>query len=612
MQVRSVATALLLLGVISGVESSGQDPVTPNAPGQSAAASPQNAATSTQNAAISTQNAPEMSSHDAPATFSTKVNLVMVPVVVRDSHGKAIGTLQKEDFQLFDKGKPQVISRFSVEKAGESAIPAEVATADPALDNAAGAENAAKTPSAIAQRFVIYLFDDVHLKTGDLIQARDAADRHLSESLDATTRAAIFTTSGQGILDFTDDHVKLHEALMRLMSRPTMSTAGSECPDLSYYMADLIVNRNDQTALQAATAEVMASCDPPPPGPVTAAYIQSAQSIAQGTATRILTMGERETRLAFTVVENAIRRLAAAPGERTLIFVSPGFFVTDNLRFDETDIMDRAIRSNVRISSLNARGLYVLIPGGDASTPTSAGGPAVLTVKARYDRESAMVEEGIMGELADATGGRYFHNNNDLKAGFGLVAAAPEFVYVLGFSPQNLKLDGTYHALKVKLTNPKGLDLQARRGYYAPKHLPNPEEDAKREIEEALFSRDEVQDIPVDLHMQYFKSSDTAAKIAVLARVSVRNLRFRKADGRNNDNLTILSGVFDRNGNYIRGYEKVVEMKLLDPTLQKLLDSGITVRTSFDVAPGNYVIRLVVRDSEGQTMAARNGVVDIP
>jgi len=112
--------------------------------------------------------------------------------------------------------------------------------------------------------------------------------------------------------------------------------------------------------------------------------------------------------------------------------------------------------------------------------------------------------------------------------------------------------------------------------------------------------------------MQYFKSSDTAAKIAVLARVSVRNLRFRKADGRNNDNLTILSGVFDRNGNYIRGYEKVVEMKLLDPTLQKLLDSGITVRTSFDVAPGNYVIRLVVRDSEGQTMAARNGVVDIP
>jgi hypothetical protein len=137
-------------------------------------------------------------------------------------------------------------------------------------------------------------------------------------------------------------------------------------------------------------------------------------------------------------------------------------------------------------------------------------------------------------------------------------------------------------------------------------------EDAKREIQEAMFSRDELQDIPVELHMQFFKSSEAAAKIAVLARVNLRSLRFRKADGRNNDNLTILSGVFDRNGNYITGMEKVVEMRLLDPTLEKLLNSGITVRTNFDVAPGSYVIRLVVRDSEGQTMAARNGVVEIP
>ena len=193
------------------------------------------------------------------------------------------------------------------------------------------------------------------------------------------------------------------------------------------------------------------------------------------------------------------------------------------------------------------------------------------------------------------------------------MAASPEFVYVLGFSPQNLKLDGAYHALKVTLKMSRGLDLQARRGYYAPKHLADPEEDAKREIQEALFSRDELQDIPVELHMQFFKSSDVAAKIAVLARVSVKNLRFRKADGRNNDNLTILSGVFDRNGNYITGMEKVVQMRLLDATLERLSNSaGITVKTNFDVTPGSYVIRLVVRDSEGQTMAARNGVVEIP
>jgi VWFA-related protein len=611
-QVRGAATAaLLLFGVVSGLECRGQAPVTQNTP---------------------QQNAAEVSSHDTPATFTTKVNLVMVPVVVRDANGKAIGTLQKEDFQLFDKGKPQVISKFSVEKAGEARIPAEVATDEAALEKAAAPTTEAKPPAPIAQRFVIYLFDDVHLKTQDLIQARDAADRHLSESLDGATRAAIFTTSGQGNLDFTDDRVKLHEALLKLMSRPNMMSAGSECPDLSYYMADLIRNKNDQAALQAAVTEVLATCAPPPPTPpppppssgaaAQAAQqaaqqqaqqaLQTAQGVVQSTASRVLNLGERDTRLVLTVLEDAIHRLTAAPGDRSLILVSSGVFLTDDRRQEETDIMDHAIRANVRISSLNARGLYTIIPGGEASTPSSAGGPRVMNLKAQYQRESAIAEEGIMEELADATGGRYFHDDNDLKAGFGEVAAAPEFVYVLGFSPQNLKLDGTYHALKVKLITSHGLDLQARRGYYAPKHLADPEEDAKREIQEALLSRDEIEDIPVELHMQFFKSSDVAAKIAVLARVNIGSLRFRKADGRNNDNLTVLSGVFDRNGNYITGMQKIVELRLLDPTLEKLLNAGLTVRTNFDVAPGSYVVRLVVRDSEGQTMAARNGVVEIP
>ena len=112
--------------------------------------------------------------------------------------------------------------------------------------------------------------------------------------------------------------------------------------------------------------------------------------------------------------------------------------------------------------------------------------------------------------------------------------------------------------------------------------------------------------------MQFFKTSDVNAKLAVLARVEVKNLHFQKADGRNNDNLTVLSGLFDRDGNYISGIEKTVEMRLRDQTLEKLLTSGITVRTNFDVTPGSYVVRLVVRDSVGQALAARNGAVQIP
>src|SRR5689334_21047236 len=68
-------------------------------------------------------SAPVLGSQDQPLVFKSKVNLIMVPVVVRDKKGNAIATLQRENFQLFDNGKPQVISSFSVETLAAKAIP---------------------------------------------------------------------------------------------------------------------------------------------------------------------------------------------------------------------------------------------------------------------------------------------------------------------------------------------------------------------------------------------------------------------------------------------------------------------------------------------------------
>jgi hypothetical protein len=166
--------------------------------------------------------------------------------------------------------------------------------------------------------------------------------------------------------------------------------------------------------------------------------------------------------------------------------------------------------------------------------------------------------------------------------------------------------------LKISLRNAGKLDVQARSGYYAPQHLADPEQTAKQEIQDALFSREELRDIPLVMHTQFFKPGGENAKLAVLARVDVKRLHFRKENGRNQDDLTVVSGLFDRNGNLVTGNSKTVEMRLKDQTLESKLNSGITVKSSFDVKPGSYMIRLVIRDSEGQEMAAANGTVDIP
>jgi hypothetical protein len=275
----------------------------------------------------------------------------------------------------------------------------------------------------------------------------------------------------------------------------------------------------------------------------------------------------------------------------------------------KTDILDRAARENVVISSLDARGLYTDSTY-DASKQGSYTTQAAI-LKSQYDRASDSAQADVLAELADGTGGTFFQNSNDLLAGLNRVAASPDFVYLLGFSPQNLKADGSFHKLKVTLVNDKALSAQARRGYFAPKHPNNPEDVAKNEIEDAVFSREEMHDLPIDLHTQFFKPDPADAKLTVLARVDLRHLRFKKADGRNENNLTVVSVVFDRDGKYVTGMRKVIDMKLKDDTLERL-SSGITVKSSFDVKPGTYMVRLVVRDTEGQMMAAANGAVDIP
>jgi len=557
---------------------------------RSQSASPHNSAANPQSE--NKQDSTELTSRDEPTTFKVNVKLVVVRAVVRDSLGHAVGNLRQEDFQIFDKGKPQVITQFEIEQPGTLIAKARQESEDKSNDDPFGItpSSPGKVP-AVPERFVAYMFDDVHLEFGDLARVREAAERHFS-TLRATDRAAIFTTSGQTILDFTDDHAKLHETLLRLQPRP-ISAHSHDCPDISYYQADLIINKNDPEALAAALQEA-ASC-------------HSSSQLVSSTSRAVLDVGDHESRISLGVLKDVVRHISRMPGQRTVVLVSPGF-IAPQMEFDYMDIIDRAVRSQVVINPLDARGLYVLLPFGDISySGTSAPPPA----KAFIETAAASANDDLLAVLSDSTGGVFFHNNNDFDEGFRRVAQSPDYSYVLGFTPQNLKLDGSFHTLKLTLKNPQKFTLQARRVYYAPKNFADPNEQAKQEIEDAMYSQDELHSLPVKLHTQFFKVSEDDAKLVVLAHVDVRQLHFKKVEGRNDNVLTCVSAVFNRNGNFIQGTQKIVTMHLKDDTLEHKLASGLTLKTSFDVKPGSYLVRLVVRDSEAKLISAENGTVEI-
>ena len=177
-------------------------------------------------AALSSQaQAPEVNTTEAPISFSTGVNLVPVKVVVRDRDGKTVGTLKQSDFELRDNGKTQTIARFSIE-AAESFTPRVVAVPTDAegRDRPDLAPPSAREPAAIPERFIAYIFDDVHTDISDLMRSREAAVEHLEQVLDPSTRVAVFTTSGTVHVDFTDDL----EALTKTMRAVRRWTADNE------------------------------------------------------------------------------------------------------------------------------------------------------------------------------------------------------------------------------------------------------------------------------------------------------------------------------------------------------------------------------------------------
>jgi VWFA-related protein len=569
----------------------------------------------------------EVSARDVPLTFRTKVNLVSVPVVVRDAQGRAISGLSREDFQVLDSGKPQTISRFAIQKFGADQTPSPGAPA--------AAPESQPSPAAPAppERYIAYVFDDVNTTANDLSQAREAAMRHILTSLRPVERAAVYTTSGQGGVDFTADRDKLRQALLAIRPQNPITNSHS-CPPMTIYHA-LAISKNDVQALGAAIGDYKV-CGPPMPPGEDAEIL--AETRARNTARESLALADRNISTVFANLDGIVKKLSMMAGLRTIVLVSSGFLVLDDRRQEESAVLERAVRAGVVVNSLDARALFALAPGLDASAHTFdseigdlppigsflrtglsaddlkwlGNGGSSLLVKNQMARTEALANRDVMAEIAANTGGRFFENSNDLRGGFDRLAAAPEYVYVLGFAPQDLKLDGRYHSLKVTLRNSKGFTLEARRGYYAPRYGNDPAERIKAEIEEAFFSRTEAADIPVSVQTQFFKTGDYEATVSVAARIDVRHLPFKKEAERNRDELTVVAGLFDADGNYVKGTQKVVDLNLRGETLAGRLQQGITVRNTFDVPPGTYFVRFVVRDSQGQSLSAHSGSVEVP
>jgi VWFA-related protein len=417
-------------------------------------------------------------SPDSGVTLQVHVNSVLVAVVVRDEQGHAVGNLKQDDFKVFDQGKPRQISGFTMQQG----VPLQTGpqTAPPAT--APGVQPAPGTPQAEAapQRVLVFLFDDRHLAAGDLEQVKKAAVQMLDQPLPDGTRGVVLSFLGVNS-GLTHNRAVLQAAIMKLKARPPFQRSASECPAIDYYAADQILNKQNAKEYGIAM-EKAAKClhieGASANGDLPTEYVGKSPPVAQAeiatksAATLSLEEGNQDAVESITFVRDVVHTMSGLPGQRTLILISPGFLsLSQESMAVESQLLNLAAASAVIFSTLDARGLYGTMMSASQSGDESM--RAIVNGQDQEDRDNSMRQsKQVMAEFADGTGGTFFHNDNDLKGGLASLAAGPEHQYLLELSLNDVKQDGSYHALRVEVDR-KDVKVQAREGYFAPQQQKN-------------------------------------------------------------------------------------------------------------------------------------------
>ncbi len=340
----------------------------------------------------------------------------------------------------------------------------------------------------------------------------------------------MFAASEGLTLDFTADAARLAGAIERLHSHIRVSENGlMPCPRITPYQAFVIFNNIDPSATVAAVSEAhnCGSTDTTSnanPYYKRAAGAGTMSKLAPETDQLSMTVQQQATQTwemvraasmqSYDAVDAAVARMAPLEGTRVLLLVSEGFLSGLEETPRQQELIDRAIRAGVVINGLDAKGLWSESPGralGDVSDtirlPIQTFQFEAASIGARNSALNSTVSE-----LVSATGGLFFHNNNDLAGGFDLLGAVPETTYQIAFHPDPQDAGGKYRKLKVRLTNAKQDYVQTRPGYFAAAASAADPEAMRVRFDREVTASDTLDEFPVQLSGRLIKTDEEASR----------------------------------------------------------------------------------------------------
>jgi VWFA-related protein len=548
--------------------------------------------------------------------FRTGVDLVTVDVVVLDSKGMPVEGLGRGDFTISEDGRRQEISEF---EAIAVAPPARVAPTDaaPPPRSAVISTNAGR--AAPPGRAFAIVFDDVNLTRSQADEARKAVIHLLDRAASPDDTVSLVTTGSSTWL--TARLPQDRERLLALLSR----VQGKFVPDTTAErMSDFEAMRIHEFGDPTVEARVrrryeynrVAGLEPKRPqdqndAPAIAETRGDVGVIApyiQSRAEATYSLAVARNRATLDRLASAVDALRLAPGRKAAILLSKGFIYDTNLRGFK-DVSRAAREANVAIYFVDARGLEAGTSQASAEAIGQTDSRDVGWAYAGIELEGA----GAVS-VAEDSGGFAVRNTNDLSAGIGRIANESRSYYLVGYTPRAPRRDGRFHKIQVRVNRP-GLTVRARKGYYAPddREPGLVATGLDPDVQRALDAPRDLGDVPVRATALVFDArTPETATVMISAETDVRRFAFASAGDRLTDVLEFGVAVTHLETGAVARSAQRVDMAVRPETLRGLERSWYPLSREFQLPPGPYAARVVVRDRRGARIGSVTHPFEVP
>jgi VWFA-related protein len=505
----------------------------------------------------------------APPVFRSGAQLTVETVTVKDKSGRPIDGLTAKDFSITEDGVPQTISFVEFQRVPNPSDPFQAVDAVPAAPAAVAApprppeEQYQISPSAPGdiryrdRRLLVLYFDLSAMPPNDLMRAYGAGQKFIATQMKAQDLVAIMTFQGGAVKvkhDFTGDRAQLQEVF-----------------DTLIYGDD-----KDGDGISDAT--------------------DTGTAFGQDDAEFNILNTDRQ----LSALQTAATMLRSLPEQKSLVYFASG------LRLNGVDnqaqlraTTNAAIRANVAIFPVDARGLVADAPLGDA-TRASPGGIGMFSGQlANAGMTNFQRSQDTLYSLAKDTGGKALFDNNDLSVGIVQAAEAVSSYYIIGFYTTHPERDGRFHRVRISLNGGLSADLTYRQGYFADKEFGKfTAADKERQLEEALMLENPVTEITIAMEVNYFQLNRAEYFVPVAVKLPGSELVLARRRGAARTVIDFIGEVKDDYGVTIQNVRDKLDIKLSDDTASQLAKRPIQYETGFTLLPGKYVIKFLARDAE--------------